>query len=98
MKKLQAQRNLLREALADLEGELQKLRAAKKELQQNLRTDSGKFNMVKSQESRLRKLLALSIAKEEMLLKKKTITKEKLEKVMKRIEKVETIDRELHGV
>ncbi len=98
MKKLQAQRNLLRDALADLEEELRKLRASKKELEQKIRTDSGKFDLVKSQESRLRKLLTLSIAKEEMLLKKKTITKEKLEKVVKRIEKVEMIDRELHGV
>ena len=98
MKKLRAQRDLLRDALGDLEQELKKLRALKKELEQKTRTDSGRFNTIKNQESRLRKLLALAITKEDDLLKKKTKTKDKLEKVLKKIEKVDAINRELHGL
>ena len=98
MKKLQAQRDLLRDALQDLDQELKKLRASKKELEQNLRADSGKFNTVKEQESRLRNLMALFMKKEDILLQKKTKAKEKLEAVSKKIDKVKTVQRELQGL
>ena len=98
MKKLQAQRDLLRDALQDLDQELKKLRASKKELEQNLRADSGKFNTVKEQESRLRNLMTLFMKKEDILLQKKTKAKEKLEAVSKKIDKVKTVQRELQGL
>ncbi len=98
MKKLQKEKDLLKNAIRDLEGELQDLRRKKRKLEERLNVDSGQLDRVKEQEIRLRNLISLCMKKEDSLLKKKTRAKDKLAAVEKRIEKVRSIERELEDV
>ncbi len=98
MKHLAKQRDLLKEALRDLENELRTLRTSKTELEQKLQKDSGKLDFVKSQEIRLRNLISLSMKKEAILQKQRDKMKGKLTEVNKKIEKIHAIERELEEV
>lgn len=95
MNNLKKDRDLLRQALQDLEQELSSLRSSKKGLETQLRETSHQLDTVKNQEIKLRNLISLSMKKEGNLLKKKNSAKDKLAEVSKRIEKVRTIEREL---
>ncbi len=98
MNNLKKDRDLLRQALQDLENELSALRSSKKELEGKLRESSRQLDTVKSQEIKLRNLISLSMKKESTLLKKKNFAKDKLAEISKKMEKVRTIERELGDV
>jgi hypothetical protein len=98
MKKLVKQRDLLKDALHDLENELRTLRSSKTELETKLQKDSSKLDFVKSQEIRLRNLISMSMKKEALLQKQKDKLKGKLTDVNKKIEKIRSIERELEEV
>lgn len=98
MKKLVKERELLKEAIRDLENELRSLRKSKAELEEKFSKDSSKLDFVKSQEIRLRNLISLSMKKEAELIKKKDKVKGKLAEINHKIEKVRSIERELEEV
>ena len=98
MKKLHKERDLLKDALRDLDTELEKMESSKHELEKKVRSDSEKLDFVKGQEIRLRNLISLSIQKEDSLQKKKNKLKDKLAEVNKKIEKVKAVERELKDV
>ena len=98
MDKLKKDRDLLRQALQDLENELSLLRSSKKTLEAQLRDSSRQLDTVKNQEIKLRNLISLSMKKEATLLKKKNTAKDKLAEVNKKMEKVRTIERELGDI
>ena len=98
MDKLKKDRDLLRQALQDLENELSLLRSSKKTLEAQLRDSSRQLDTVKSQEIKLRNLISLSMKKEATLLKKKNTAKDKLGELNKKMERVRTIERELGDI
>ena len=96
--KLKTQRDLLRDAIQDLDQELQGLQGQKKDIERKLREASSQLDFVKEQEIRLRNLISLSMKKEGLLLKKRQQAKDKLGDLDKRIEKVKAVERELKDV
>ena len=98
MDKLKKDRDLLRQALQDLENELSLLRSSKKTLEAQLRDSSRQLDTVKSQEIKLRNLISVSMKKEATLLKKKNTAKDKLGELNKKMERVRTIERELGDI
>ena len=98
MDKLKNQRDLLRDAIQDLDEELQGLQGQKKDIERKLREASSQLDFVKEQEIKLRNLISLSMRKEGLLLKKRQQAKDKLGDLDKRIEKVKAVERELKDV
>ncbi len=89
------ERELLKGALQDLEAELKQLRDSKKQLEAKFKRSSGGLDTLKDQEIRLRNLISAAMKKETILLNKKTALKDKLAEIIKRMEKVKNIEREL---
>ncbi len=92
------ERDLLRDAVRDLDRELRSLRAGKRSLEKKLGDCSGKLDFVKQQEIRLRNLISVSMRKEDFLQKKRNRLKEKLAALNERMEKVKAVERELKDV
>ncbi len=95
MAKIKKEKELLKAALLDLEKELQELRAAKIQLETKFKRSSQGLGTLKEQEIKLRNLISAAMKKETVLLEKKNSLKDKLAEVIKRMEKVRTIEREL---
>lgn len=98
MKKLKREKDLLKEALQDLDRELKALRSSKTQLEKKLDGTSSKLETIKSQQLKLRDLISYSMKKEGDLVKRKSSAEEKIAAIDKKIEKVKTIGQELRGV
>lgn len=98
MKKLKREKDLLKEALQDLDRELKALRSSKTQLEKKLDGTSSKLETIKSQQLKLRDLISYSMKKEADLVKRKSSAEEKISALDKKIEKVKTIGQELRGV
>ncbi len=92
------ERDLLHDALRDLDKELRSLRASKRFMEKKLGDCSGKLDFVKQQEIRLRNLISVSMRKEDLLQKKRNRLKEKVSALSERMEKVKAVERELKDV
>jgi len=96
--KLKKEKNLLKEALQDLDRELKTLCSSKTQLEKMLGGTSSKLATIKTQQLKLRDLISYSMKKETDLVKRKTSIEEKMATIEKKIEKVKTIGQELRGV
>ena len=92
------QQNLLKEALQDLEKELKALQNAKGRLDNQSERVSGDISMTQAQEIELRTKISNFMKKEALLVKKKTLLKDRIIALDKKIEKVSSIERELKEV
>ena len=92
------QQNLLKEALQDLEKELKTLQNAKGRLDNQSERVSGDISMTQAQEIELRTKISNFMKKEALLVKKKTLLKDRIIALDKKIEKVSSIERELKEV
>ena len=93
-----AEKDLLKEALKDLDRELAKLRVARIRLQKDLNSISSELGDAERKENSLREKVATLMKKEAELSKKKGILKEKIVSCDQRIEKVKAIEKGLQAV
>lgn len=98
VKKLRTERDLMKDALQDLVKELKALRASKSRLEKKANASSSKYDNIQAQMIRLRELISLAMKKEAVLVKKRTILKDKIQILNNKIDKVESIRRELKEV
>ncbi|HLD01232.1 MAG TPA: hypothetical protein VJC39_05820 [Candidatus Nanoarchaeia archaeon] len=98
MKKLRNERNIMRDALRDLQKELKTLRSSKIRLEREMAEKSVKLEGVQDQVIRLREIISLAMRKEAILIKKVESAKNKIDLVDKKIEKVKSIERDLKDV
>ncbi|MDP3640506.1 MAG: hypothetical protein Q8R53_04900 [Nanoarchaeota archaeon] len=96
--KLKKEKDLLKEALQDLDRELKTLHSSKVQLEKKLGGTSSKLETIKTQQLKLRDLISYSMKKESELVKRKASIEEKTAAIEKKIEKVKTIGQELRGV
>ena len=97
-KVMQKERNLLDDALRDLNRELQSLRRARKKLELKMTGFSTQLGATQNQEFSLRNKISGLIKKEAALNKQKTTAKDKLVDLNHKIDKVKTIQNELKYV
>ena len=95
---LQKERDLLDDALQDLNDELRSLSSARKKLESKMTDFSTRLGATQNQEMSLRDKITDLMKKEAALTKKKTTTKDKLVDLDQKIEKVRTIQNELKNV
>ena len=95
MAKPTKERELLKGAIRDLEAELKQLRDSKKQMEEKFRRSAHGLDTLKDQEIKLRNLISIAMKKETALLNKKNALKDKLGELVKRMEKVKNIEREL---
>lgn len=88
-------RNLLTDAIHDLDQELLHLRSARSQLQKKLNLVSGELGSTQSEEIDLRNKISELMRKEAVLSKKKTEAKDKIVSFDQRIEKIKSIERDL---
>ena len=91
-------RELLGEALADLERELRELLSSKRSLDQRLVSVSLELEKVQAKKIRLQTQIATSLEKEGSLTKKKAATKDRVTALEQKIQKVKSIERDLKEV
>ncbi|MBI2666010.1 hypothetical protein HYX13_00195 [Candidatus Woesearchaeota archaeon] len=90
--------NLLKDALVDLEKELRSLRASRRELEGEMEELTGKLGFTQSKEIALRNKISELMKNETQLEEKRSSLKDKFNEVLKRIEKVRTIEAQLKEV
>ena len=98
MKKLKKERDMLADALRDLDRELRDLRSTKKELSQKFSETTTQLDRTQDRKVKLQTQIALAMSKETNLLKKKSQVKDKMSSLDTRIQKVKAIERELKEV
>lgn len=97
-KVMQKERDLLDDALRDLNRELQSLRSARKKLELKMAGFSTQLGTTQNQEFSLRNKISALMKKEADLTKKKTTAKDRLVDLSHKIDKVKTIQNELKNV
>ena len=90
--------DLLKDALTDLDRELRSLRASRRQLELLMEDVSGKLGYTQEREIALRNKISELMKQETVLEGKKSSCKDKLNNVLKRIEKVRTIETQLKEV
>ena len=98
MKKLKKERDMLADALHDLEKELKELRSSKKELTQQFSETTSQLERTQDRKIKLQTQIASAMFKETNLLKKKNQVKDKMFSLDERISKVKSIERDLKEV
>ena len=96
--KVNKEQNLLQDALRDLEGELRSLRSLRSGMEQKVRLDSKSLSNTQERELEIQNKLNNLKRQENLLIKKTHLTKEKLDIVIKRMEKIKTVERQLEEV
>ena len=97
-KEIETEKDLLAEALIDLNKELNKLRSAKKRLENKTRNVSSELDNTQSLEVSLRNKISELMRIESQLVKKKASTRDKMTSLDRKIEKVKSVERELRDV
>ena len=95
---LQKDRELLGGALRDLNRELQSLRNTRKGLEMKMANFSSQLGDTQNKEISLRNKISEMMKKEAVIIKKKTIAKDKMAMVDQKIEKVKTIQTGLKSI
>ena len=93
--KIKKEKDLLQDALQDLENELKSLRVTRSQMERKVKSASLELGSTQRQELEMQNKINTLKRKENLLLKKSGSTKEKLEAVSKKIEKIKTIERQL---
>jgi len=98
VKKIAKQKNLLKDALADLEEELQELLESKRKLDLQLLSLTKELRQAQNKEIKLQEQISSVKQKQTLFSEKKIATKEKMDLIEKKIEKVKSIEQELKEV
>src|SRR3989338_706799 len=95
VKKLKKEKDLLKDALQDLESELQSLRTVRAQMERKIKSASRELGNTQRQELELQGKIGALKQKENLLVKKSVATKEKLDALIKKMEKIKTLERQL---
>ncbi len=90
--------DLLDDALVDLKRELHELNSSRRTLEQRFGATSSDLEKVQAKKVRLQTQIGSALEKETSLMKKKSITKDKMMALDQKIQKVKSIQRELKEV
>lgn len=93
--KIEKEKDLLQDAVRDLEKELKSLRTMRAQMERKVKSASLELGSTQRQELDLQNIINGLKRKENLLIKKTQSTKEKLEAVSKKIENIETVERQL---
>ena len=95
IKKIRKEEDLLRGALEDLEEEISSLRSVRSQMEKKIKSASRELGTTQRQELEMQNKINTLKSKENDLVKKTASTKEKLDAISQKIEKVKSIERQL---